>query len=44
MICVHMHQGVPTIEGWGNLSHIQNAMEKTREDHWKVGKIGRAIN
>jgi len=44
MKCVHMHQRVPTIEGWGNLSHIQSAMEKTRENNWKVGKIGQAIN
>jgi len=22
---------IPTIEGWGNLSHIQSTMEKTKE-------------
>jgi hypothetical protein len=37
---VHMHQGIPTIEGWGNLNHIQSAIEKTKEDNQKVGKFG----
>jgi hypothetical protein len=26
--CVYMHRRLPAIEGWGNPSHIRNAMEK----------------
>ncbi len=37
--CVHTHQGMPTIEGWGNLNHVQSVGEKTKEDNQKAGKI-----
>jgi hypothetical protein len=35
---------MPTIEGWGNPSHVQNVVEKTREDNQKVGKTNRIIS
>jgi hypothetical protein len=44
MKCVHMHRRIPTIERWGSPNHIQSAMEKTREDIWKVGKTSRTVN
>jgi len=31
---------MPAIEGWGNLRHIQNVVQKIRENNQKVGKIG----
>ncbi len=40
MGCVHTHQKMPIIEGWGN----PNCVWKTGEDNWKVEKIGRATN
>ncbi len=30
-----MHQRILVIEGWGSPSHIQSAMEKTREINQK---------
>jgi len=36
-VCTH-------IEGCGSLSHVQNVVEKTREDYQKVGKISRIVN
>jgi len=39
MKCVHMHRGIPIIEGWGNLNHIQSVVEKNKENNRKVGKI-----
>jgi hypothetical protein len=44
MGCVHTHQGMLTIEGWGNPRHIQSDVQKIREDNRKVGKIGRTIS
>jgi hypothetical protein len=32
------------IEGWGNQSRIQNAMEKNEKNNQKVGKIGQVVN
>jgi len=37
--CVHMHQGITIIEGWGNPSCIQNAMENIEETKQKPRKI-----
>ncbi len=39
-----MHQGILTIEGWGNPSYVQNIVEKIRENNQKARKIGRVIN
>jgi hypothetical protein len=36
---VHTHQGMPTIEGWGSLSHVQSVGEKTKENNQKARKI-----
>jgi hypothetical protein len=44
MGCVHMHQRIPIIEGWGNLNHIRTTMEKTREINWKLKKISWIVN
>jgi hypothetical protein len=44
MRCVHMHWGILTIEGWGNLSRIQSNVEKIREDSQKLGKISQIIS
>jgi len=44
MGCVHAHQRISAIEGWGNPSHVWSVVEKTREDNWKVGKIGQIVN
>jgi len=30
-MCAHTHQGILTIEGWGNPSRIQNVVEKIEE-------------
>jgi hypothetical protein len=32
------------IVGWGSPSHVQSAMEKTREDNWKARKTSWPIN
>jgi hypothetical protein len=39
-----MHQGIPTIEGCGSLSHVQSVVEKNGEDDQKLGKIGQIIS
>jgi hypothetical protein len=39
-----MHQKIPTIEGWGNLSHIQSIVEKTKEVSQKPKKIGQIVS
>ncbi len=39
MGCVYTHRGKFTIEGCGNPSYVQNAMQKIGEDNQKVGKI-----
>ncbi len=44
MGCVHTHQGMPTIEGWGSPSCIQNVVWKIGEDNRKVGKTGQVIS
>jgi hypothetical protein len=44
MGCVHAHRGMLAIEGWGSPSHVQNVVQKTREDNQKVGKIVRVIS
>jgi hypothetical protein len=44
MGCVHMHRKIPIIERCGNLSHIQNVVEKDGQDNRKVGKASWAIN
>jgi hypothetical protein len=44
MGCVHTHRGRLAIERCGNLSHIQNVVEKIEEDNQKVQKIGQVIN
>jgi hypothetical protein len=38
MKCVHAHQKIPVIEGWGNPNHILNVINKTRENNQKDGK------
>jgi hypothetical protein len=38
-----MHQGIPTIEGWGSPSYVQSVVKKAKEDNQKVVKIGQAI-
>jgi hypothetical protein len=40
MGCVHTHQGIFAIEGWGSPSFVQSVVEKTRENNQKVGKTG----
>ncbi len=40
MGCVHTHQGILAIEGWGNASCIQSLMEKNGEYNKKTKKIG----
>ncbi len=44
MGCVHTHQGMHTIEGWGSSSRIRSVMEKTRETNQKFKKIGRIVS
>jgi len=44
MGCVHTHQKMFIIEGWGSPSHVRNVVQKIREDNQKVGKTSRAIN
>jgi hypothetical protein len=44
MECVHTHQKIPTIDGCGSLSHVQNFVEKTREDNQKVGKTNQVVS
>jgi hypothetical protein len=44
MGCVHTHWEMPAIERWGNPNHVQNVVQKNREDNWKAGKISQIIN
>ncbi len=44
MGCVHTHQGILAIEGWGNASCIQSLVEKNGEYNKKTKKIGWVIN
>jgi hypothetical protein len=44
MGCVHTHQRILTIEGWGSLSHIQKVVEKIGEDNWKARKTSRVVS
>jgi hypothetical protein len=44
MGCVHAHRKVLAIEGWGSPNHVQSVVKKTKEDNWKVVKIGWIIN
>jgi hypothetical protein len=44
MGCVHTHQRMFTIEGWGSLSRVQNVVEKTRENDRKVKKTSWVVS
>jgi hypothetical protein len=44
MGCVHTHQGMPIIEGWGSLSWVWSVVEKNGEDNWKVKKTGQVVS
>jgi hypothetical protein len=44
MGCVHAHQRMFTIEGWGSLSYVQSIVEKIGENNWKVGKTGWTVS
>jgi hypothetical protein len=44
LLCVHMHQRIFAIEGWGSPSHIRSIMEKIGEISWKLKKIGRTVS
>jgi len=44
MGCVHMHQRIPAIKGWGSPSHIWSIVEKIGEVNPKFGKIGWIVN
>jgi hypothetical protein len=44
MGCVHTHQRIFLIKGWGSPSHVQSVVEKTKENRWKVGNISQAIS
>jgi hypothetical protein len=44
MGCVHTHQGMFAIEGWGSPSWIRNVVQKIGEDNRKVGKAGWIVN
>jgi hypothetical protein len=44
MGCVHTRWKMPTIEGWGSPSHIQNDVKKNGEDNRKVGKISQIVS
>jgi hypothetical protein len=39
MGCVHTHQGILAIEGWGNQSRIRNVVKKIGETNQKLEKI-----
>jgi hypothetical protein len=41
---VHTHRKITTIEGWGSLSHVQNVMEKIREDNQNIRKTSQIVN
>jgi hypothetical protein len=44
MGCVHTHWRMLAIEGWDSPSHTWNAMQKTREDNQRDGKIDWTIS
>ncbi len=44
MGCIHTHQRMPAIEGWGGPSRVQNVVQKTKEDHQKARKTGRVVS
>jgi len=44
MGCVHTHQRMPTIEGWGNPSHVRNVVKKNGQNNQKVRKISQTIS
>jgi len=39
-----MHQGIFTIEGWGNPNHILNVVNKIEENNQKARKINQTLN
>jgi hypothetical protein len=44
MGCVHTHQGIPTIEGWGNPNHVLNVVNKIGENNQKARKINQTLS
>ncbi len=44
MGCVHTHQKMPTIEGWGSPSCVQSVVQKIGEDNPKVRKINQTLS
>jgi hypothetical protein len=38
MGCVHTHWRIPIIERCGSPNHVQNVMEKTKEDNWNINQ------
>ncbi len=44
MGCVHTHQGMLAIEGWGSPNCIQSVMQKIGKDNKKTEKIGQVIS
>jgi hypothetical protein len=44
MGCVHTHQGILAIQGWGNQSCIQSVVKKIGEANWKLEKIGQIVS
>jgi len=44
MGCVHMHRGIPIIEGCDNSSCVWSTMEKDGEDNQKARKASQTIN
>jgi hypothetical protein len=44
MGCVHTHQKIFVIKGWGSSSHIRSVVEKIGEVNWKFGKISWTIS
>jgi hypothetical protein len=44
MGCVHTHQRILAIKGWGSPSHIQNIVKKIGEVSRKLEKINQTVN
>jgi hypothetical protein len=44
MGCVHTHQGIPAIEGWGSPNHVWIVIKKIGENNWKDGKASQTTN
>jgi hypothetical protein len=40
----HRVNGMCAIEGWGNPSHVQSVVEKTRENNRRARKTNQTIN